>query len=260
MPKYWHDRHASNVMSGDDDREFNRSIVAEKKPYFMRYIYPALMRQYNTYIKNTDRNALREFGMTVSQLEDLQDKSDRQNEFLKYYRYRIPVGIGNCVMNRICKKFEDMFDGFVGRASDSSKFDYTIMKSGADYSARQYNAIQHLYTEYNKRISSYSIFADYERIDASDSAATLSAMNDEFKKECEKECPDARALCDIIVDICYKKSSTKRFAWNMCGGEIVRNLLEKNGGVLSYPSADQDGELQYGGKRFSVKEIKIGVV
>ena len=58
MPRTWHDRHAANKIEDDELREFYRSIVADKKPYFMRYIYPALMKQYNQYIKNTNRNCL----------------------------------------------------------------------------------------------------------------------------------------------------------------------------------------------------------
>lgn len=68
MPRTWHDRHAANKIEDDELRDFYRSIVADKKPYFMRYIYPALMKQYNQYIKNTNRNCLREFQMTVDEL------------------------------------------------------------------------------------------------------------------------------------------------------------------------------------------------
>ena len=47
MPRTWHDRHAANKIEDDELRDFYRSIVADKKPYFMRYIYPVLMKQYN---------------------------------------------------------------------------------------------------------------------------------------------------------------------------------------------------------------------
>ena len=60
MPKTWYDRHAANKIDGED-HNFYRNIVADKKPYFMRYIYPDLMRKYNTYIKNTEKNSLREY-------------------------------------------------------------------------------------------------------------------------------------------------------------------------------------------------------
>ena len=36
MPRTWHDRHAANKIEDDELRDFYRSIVADKKPYFMR--------------------------------------------------------------------------------------------------------------------------------------------------------------------------------------------------------------------------------
>ena len=38
MPRTWHDRHAANKIEDDELRDFYRSIVADKKPYFMRYL------------------------------------------------------------------------------------------------------------------------------------------------------------------------------------------------------------------------------
>ena len=104
MPRTWHDRHAANKIDDDELREFYRSIVADKKPYFMRYIYPALMKQYNQYIKNTNRNCLREFQMTVDELRLIpsDELTERQSDFLRYYDYRMPVGTGACVLTKIC--------------------------------------------------------------------------------------------------------------------------------------------------------------
>lgn len=261
MPRNWHDRHAVNKIEDPDTRELYRKIVADKKPYFMRYIYPALMKQYNTYIKNTDRNALREFQMTVSELYSIPEsqRTDRQNEFLRYYEFRLPVGTNKCIMNKICERFENEFDGYIGKHNAAVRFDYTIMRSDAEYAPKQYSSIKKLYEDYNKRLVSYSIFADYERVDECDSYVTLSMMNDEFRKECNKICPNGDELCNIILDICYTKSSTKRFAWSMCGDEIIHNLLSKNDYTISYPVLDADGDIEFCGNTFSVNTTTIEV-
>lgn len=261
MPRDWHDRHAVNKIEDEARRDLYRRIVADKKPYFMRYIYPALMKQYNTYVKNTDRNALREFQMTVDELYKLpiRETTERQREFIKYYEYRLPVGTNDCVMNKICRRFEDEFDGHIGRHNSTTKFDYTIMRSSVEYSPKQYSAIKKLYEDYNKRLISYSVFADYERVDEYESVATLSIMNDEFRKECNKICPNSQALCNIILDICYKKSSTKRFAWSMCGTDIIHNLLLKNDGRISYPEVSPEGDLDFCGNKFRVNTITVEV-
>lgn len=261
MPRTWHDRHSVNKLEDDAEREFYRKIVADKKPYFMRYIYPTLMKQYNTYIKNTDRNALREFQMTVSEMKKLPYESltDRQKDFLRYFDYRMPVGVGDCVMNKICRRFENEFDGYINKHNMSVKFDYTIMRNNADYSNSQFNAIKKLYDDFNKRLRNYAIFADYERIDDCDSSKEMSAMNDEFRKECSIICQNEDSLCNIILDICYTRSSTKRFAWSMCGHNIIHNLLLKNNNTISFPVIDCNGDIYYCGERFSVISKRIEV-
>lgn len=261
MPKSWHDRHTVNKIEDDDTKRFYRSIVADKKPYFMRYIYPSLMKQYNTYIKNTNRNALREFQMTVDEMMSMQfeDLSERQRDFLRYYSYRIPVGVGNCIMNKICRRFEQEFDGHIGRHNASVKFDYTIMKSGNEYSTSQFYAIKRLYEDYNKRLQSYMVFADYERVDECDSIYEISTMNSDFRRECSSVCSNDNTLCDIILDICYSKNSTKKFAWSMCGETIIHNLLSKNNFTISFPVIDTDGDITYSGEKYSLKTKKIEV-
>lgn len=256
MPKYWHSRHDANAIDDPSEREFCRRIVADKKPYFMRYIYPDLMKQYNTYIRNTDRNAMREFHMTVAELAAIpeEDLTDRQAEFLKYYRLKIPVGTGDCVMNKICRRFEDEFDGYIGKRKSDVKFDYRIMRSDAEYTPKQYYSIMKLLEDYKKKIASYALFADYERVDEYDAFFALSQMDAEFRKECICICADRYALCNIVLDLCYKKNSTRRFAWNMCGPEIVENLLRKNNLTIKYPTQNEDGEIQFSGKRFTIEE------
>lgn len=261
MPKSWHDRHTVNKIEDDDTKRFYRSIVADKKPYFMRYIYPSLMKQYNTYIKNTNRNALREFQMTVDEMMSMQfeDLSERQRDFLRYYSYRMPVGVGNCIMNKICRRFEQEFDGHIGRHNASVKFDYTIMKSGNEYSTSQFYAIKRLYEDYNKRLQNYMIFADYERVDECDSIFEISTMNSDFRRECSSVCPNEQTLCDIILDICYSKNSTKKFAWSMCGKTIINNLLSKNNFAISFPVIDANGDISYSGEQYSLKTKTIEV-
>lgn len=258
MPRTWYDRHSVNKIEDEQMRSMYRRIVADKKPYFMRYVYPQLMSIYKTYIKNTDRNALREFGMNVQELKMIpqEKRTDRQNEFLDYYEYRMPVGTGDCVMNKICRKFEEAFDGYLGR-NTSSCYDYTLMKSGVEYSPRQFTAVKKLYSEYNQRLRDYAILAEYERVDDTETTAAISVMNDEFRRECDKICTDRMTLCDIILDLCYSKNTTKRFAWAMCGSEIIHNLLARNNNMIQYPFKEDDGEFVFGGNTYTVKTIYL---
>ena len=262
MPRTWHDRHAANKMEDDVTREFYRNIVADKKPYFMRYIYPALMKQYNQYIKNTNRNCLREFQLTVDELRSLpaNELTERQSDFLRYYDYRMPVGTGDCVMNKICRRFEQEFDGYIRKHTSKIKFDYTIMKNPSEeYTTTQFKAIKKLYEDYNKKMQSYAVFAQSEKIDKYDAFTELSEMNAEFRKSCDMICQNESALCNIVLDLCYQKSSSKRFAWNMCGSEIIHNLLLNHDYTISFPTLTSDGTIEYCGEKFEIVSKKLEV-
>jgi hypothetical protein len=260
MPKSWYNRHAVNKIKDEEEKIFYRSIVADKKPYFMRYIYPSVMRQYNTFDKNTTKNALREFGMTVNELMALpyNDLTERQREFLRHYSYRMPVGMSDCVMNRICRVFEERFDGYLGNGKPEDTFDYNLFKSDKAYTTYQFNRVKSLYDEYNNRLKSYAVFTKYERVDSDESFATISIMNNEFRRACDIVCSDEELLCNIILDISYRTDSTKQFAWAMCGEQMIKNLLKNTGGYISVPVEDADGEISYGGKRYTVIKGKLG--
>lgn len=257
MPKEWHDYRAVCQMEDGDLRALYKTIVADKKPYFMRYIYPTLMRQYNTYMSNTRKNALREFQMDIEDLLEMpaDDMTEEQVSFVKSYYNHFPVGNGDCVVNRICRKFESIFDNRLLKNSYGD-FDYSILKSGVSYSQSKKAAVQSLYKEFNKRCSDFLVATRCKR-DSDEYRLSIADMKREFISRCSQVCSDRFELCDIVLDVCYKKNSSKSFAWEMCGSEIIENLLRRNGGCMHYPVRDDSGSIVYGGERFSMREILV---
>lgn len=263
MPKGWYDRSAAKGDSGDDEEtvRLNLQIVADKKPYFMRYIYPTLMRKYNTYISNTNKKTIREFRITMDELLERErsgDLSEQETEFLHYYRAKMPVGVHDCVMNKICRRFEDEFDGYIARHNSDEEFDYRIMKSGVEYSQTQYNAIMKLYEAYNRRIQDHMQYTKRERIDEDEHINLRFVMVQDFRRECQAVCSNKEQLCDILLDICYQKEGSKQFVWDIAGDDIVNALLRNNGGFISFPIRSNDGEITFGGERFTFTTKQIG--
>lgn len=259
MPRSWYDRHAVNKIEDEEQRQLYRNIVADKKPYFMRYIYPNLMKEYNTYLKNSNRKSLRQFSMTLAEMCDIpeDERTEEQNLFIHFYELKMPVMTGNSVLNRVCKKFEKRFDTMTARLSIGKPFDYTILKSGTSYSERQFKAVQSLYTEYTARLSKYTALGKFDRSDRETMNHAISTLRNEFRKECDSICPNSKELCDIALDLCYRKANTKKFAWDICGNEIIENMLQKNNMMISYPKQDIDGDLYFNEKTFSVETIQL---
>lgn len=259
MERSWHDRHAVNLIEDEEKQRFYRSIVADRKPYFMRYIYPDLMKDYRDYLRKTDGAALREFKMTVDELRALpySDLTDRQKEFLRYYDLGMPVGVGDCVMNRICRRFEKEFDGYVGKYSETAEFDLNILKSGAPYTSRQYYSLKALNEEYNSKQRRFALYAKSNALSEDEMAVSKSALFQEYVRQCTELCQNDRTLCEIMIDLLYRKSSGKRLFWMVCGESVIRNMMERNGGVLSVPVRSEEGEIIYCGERYTVTEQTI---
>lgn len=260
MTREWHDRHAVNQMEDEEKQRFYRSIVADKKPYFMRYIYPALMKEYRTYIRKSDGAALREFKMTVGELMALpySELTERQREFLHYYELGVPVGMGECIVNRICRRIEAEFDGFVGRLSEQEAFDKQLYKNDCAYRQSQYYTIRRLHDEYGRRLKDYSAYAMANNIDKDDIHVLNRSLHEEFRRACFAACSNDAELTNIVVDVLYSKSMTSAILWGTFAEQIVQTLLDKNGGVIRMPSEDENGEITYGGKRYGVVAKRMG--
>ena len=198
--------------------------------------------------------------MTLNELLTLDDVNEDQAEFIKYYYRGLPVGIGNCVMNKICKRFEDEFDGFIRSMPKAEAFDYSILCSEAKYNTSQYYKILKLYEEYNSRIRSVAIANNNLKTDKNERQAVVSLLNNKFKEECSIICVNEDELCNIVLDMCYKKSATKRFAWIVCSDIMIKNLLKKNNYEINIPVLNKCGDIEFAGERFEVIKREIEIV
>lgn len=263
MPKEWYNRDANRQDEADSEiesakKEFNLRIVADRKPYFMRYIYPDLMKKYNTYMTNANKKALREFGLDIKGIMAQEELTDEQVAFLEYFDWKLPVGDHDCVQNKICKIIEEEFDGYVKKNPPPAPFDYTVLKTSMEYTKSQYALIAELYEEYTQKVQEFMVESYYKRMDQDDAIVGKALLLRNFKQLCNEICSNAEQLCNIVLDLCYRNNRSKQFAWDMCGTQIIENLLNKNGRKLSFPVSDDNGDIEFGGQRFSMSTIIIG--
>ena len=263
MPKEWYNRDANRQDEADSEiestkKEFNLRIVTDRKPYFMRYIYPDLMKKYNTYMTNANKKALREFGLDIKGIMAQEELTDEQVAFLEYFDWKLPVGDHDCVQNKICKRIEEEFDGYVKKNPPPAPFDYTVLKTSMEYTKSQYALIAELYEEYTQKVQEFMVESYYKRMDQDDAIVGKALLLRNFKQLCNEICSNAEQLCNIVLDLCYRNNRSKQFAWDMCGTQIIENLLNKNGRKLSFPVSDDNGDIEFGGQRFSMSTIIIG--
>ncbi len=252
MPIEWYNRHSVLEMEEGEKKSLYLSILADKKPRFMIYIYPEINQRYQEYIRNTDKKCERAFNITIDELfaKPQNELTQEQAAFIDDYYRKMPVGISDCTMNIICRKFEDKFDGWLAKRRKEKQFNYHILRSDAEYTPQQYNQIKRLYEDYVRRTKDYMVYAKRERVDTDDAVDVISSLDIEFRNACDLICSNAKSLCNILLDICYEKGSNKRFVWALCGKEIIDNLLQRNGHTISFPVQDPEGDFEFAGKRF----------
>lgn len=262
MPKYWYDKSACNKLPENTEqqkhfKEICLKIVAENKPYFMKYVYPDLMARYNKYINDTNSKCIREFKMCMCDLIKKTNKTIREKDFIDYYKRFMPVGNNPCTINRISWLFEKTFKSYLSKHIETTSFDYSILKSGVKYSNNDYQRIAKIKSEYDDSVKYYQQLANKQRLDKDEVNINRNMMLLKFKSKCEEICSNEKILCDIIIDLCYSSSKSKQFAWDICGEVIIENLLEKNNYMINYPVLVKlNGEFEFGGEQFIMCQKK----
>lgn len=254
MPKYWYNNQENKIVADDDNltqakKIFNQKIVADKKPYFMNYIYPQQMSKYNKHLKNANLQSMSLFKLTIDELINKSNKTIEEENFISWYYKKSPVSTYNCVMNRLCHMVEKEFEGYVYRLK-SKGFDYTILKCGVEYSNDTKKKLKQLYSEYTKEYQLFVSSSKQSRLDSDEIIIYKAVMIENYRKKCSEICPNEIELCDILLDLCYQSNKSKKFVWDMCGKQIVKNLLEYKDYNVHFCIKDDEGEILYAGKRY----------
>lgn len=262
MPDQWHSWISNRISEGHDSMEkkkrwINRSILADKKPYFMQYVYPSVRSELKQYLKKSNEKSLIMFSVPLKELLKKNPKTVEEQLFTEFFYYDFPVGIGPCTVNRICWRIEELFDK--PQQAAKTEFDYSIMRSEAEYTARMYKKIEIIYKEYLAELKNHIQQSAQERIKEYDNSISRIELQGHFRRMCYEQCPNADVLCNILLDLCYTRPNSKRLVWDICGDVIVRNLLRRNQFKISYPALDANGDIEFSGQRFSMKEISIDI-
>lgn len=265
MPEYWYDKRTArkiHEMENTETSKLNLDIVANRKPYFMTYIYPDLRKKnkeynlkchYGSILKWSDKNI-----HSIDEFLNCRKKSERMKESSNTHEYK--VGFNKCIVNRMSDIFEDEFDGVKSKRFSKAEFDYNILKSNVEYSRHAYEAVLKEYIAYKNNLKSFNNDPDKYRLDEFQVAYIKKNFINTFKMNCEIICTNEKELCDILIDICYSVESSKQFAWDICGEVIIDNLIEHCGNKLAYPvRVDDGGEFTYSGNSYVMKELSLEV-
>ena len=262
MSKHWHSYKVNKILEEDSpevkaQKEFNLRVMCDKKPYFFNYVYPQRMKEYTDFVKKANESCAIFHGMKVDDLRSKPEKTQEEIDFLKYYDLMNPCEMSACTMNKIAWIFENEFDGIIKKAK-SKDFDYTVMKSGFKYSKARFNRVKEKLSEYARMQQNYVIKNGRRPLTPYDSRKRREMFKEYLISEVTEICPNMEELCDIMLDACYKKEGSKRLVWDICEKQIVQNLLKRNEGRINFMEADKDGDTEFNGYKFTMKQKVLG--
>lgn len=261
MPKEWHN-YGVNVIKPDDSddiqakKRFNQSICAHKKPYFFMYNYDAERIKYQKFMEEANSKSVSLYGISFKNMLKMDHLSEDAEKFVQYCSFKCPIDTSPSTMNRICWKIEQEFNE--NFSCEDVEFDYTIYKSKHNIKKSSYHEIKSLCEHYLmnlKTLNSRKINNEEERkLLLEDKNRLLETLIEDMTTICSNE----EALCDILLDICYTGKMSKSIVWDVCGDQIIKNMLEKHNHMLTYPEKCQDADFCCCGTKFSNKTVKIG--
>jgi hypothetical protein len=219
MPKSWYIyKYCTN--------EFDKEIVADKKPYYFIYNYPNIKKTYDNYIKQSNSKCLILYGCTIEELEEMPVTLE-QEEFLFWYYTKMPVNRANSTMNRLCWYIESEFDGYISKLKNQ-EFDYTILKSkkAIRCSKDKKEKIELLEKEYVRKIKNFKRTIKENNISAEEANKRVESLQKEFKEMALEICSNKWQLMNIVLDLCYGKNKNKYFCWAVVGDLIIEKLKE----------------------------------
>lgn len=261
MPKEWYQYGANIIKPEDSDeiqkkKQFNQTICANKKPYFFMYNYDTERINYQKFIEEANSKSISLYGYSFEDMLKMDNLDEDVDRFIKYCASKCPIDMSPSTMNRICWKIESEFSGnFLCSDVD---FDYMIYKSGNEVKRTSYFEIKSLCEHYLmdlKNLNSRKTNNEEERkILLADKDRLLEVLMEDISSIC----PNQESLCDILLDICYTGKMSKSIVWDVCGDQIIENMLKKHDNMLTYPEKCSEAEFSCCGAKFVSKTIKIG--
>ena len=220
MPSSWYN------MGACKDNRYLQSICAYRKPYFMIYVYDDTKRDYRKYVKESNDKCHTLYNCSIENLyENKNNLTNEQLEFLFWYEFKMPVGLGNCSMNKICRYVEKQLDGYKSQLHRQSTFDYNTLKIKRRCTEEHRQALRQLEQYYCECVKEYK---SKKHLDKGESNRDRHYLYRKFNQEAKDICPNDDERMNIILDITYGYKGNKQFCWDCIGEDIIRRLEELN--------------------------------
>lgn len=237
-------------------KRFNRSLVADKKPYFFIYIYPRLRKEYSDFVKYENVRCRRKYKKTIQEILDSEHRTEEEEKSCSYFKKQLPIDETPCLMNKICWHVEKVF-GQIKLDNRKTEFNKELLKSpNVQYGRTMARKIESIYNSYIGSLQKFYQTVLKDKITSMERAQVELRMANKFKDDLMEVCNNEEVLCNILIDVCYGSNKSRYVVWSVCGEQIIRNLLQRKSGQISYPIQSVEGEFEFKGIPFAMHTKK----
>jgi hypothetical protein len=234
-----------------EEIELNNKIVADKRPYFMKWLYPEYMRKYKKFEDTYSNFSIAKFRLTIDQLLKKGNHTEQESGVIRDYKRYHPFILSNCLMNRVCQYMEEKIKE-IKEETGKSNFDYSVLlDSDFEVTDDKLSKMIQLFERYKYAKKSKIGMDKYENFEQ----FILQIRNQAYKEISSS----GVELANLSVCINYKifPKSNKDFCWNVFGEEILKNVYKNKQDKVLVPVACETGDIEYLGKRYVMTDAKI---
>jgi len=254
LPNHW-----DKWQKDGKNAEIYNKLLAQQRPYFMRYLYSSWSRKYKHHYNAYDNVAIVRFGFSLETLLKKENLSDIEQKVKDEFFSRSPLINSPSTINLICHHMENAVKE-IKLDSKKMDFDWHI------YLNPDYPVSESVVDKMEGLLSEWKAFRrnSHDRPSEEIDDNTEIQNKDEFIKILERKAygisNNLYEITNAIIKLCYERhgENSKEFAWKMFGGQgIVNALFERARGFIQIPLVNEQGDYEYLGKKFAITNIVL---
>lgn len=253
----WQNPDKPNDKFTKEEIEFNNKLLIEKRPYFMKYLYPKYKVEYNEHRKRYDYLCYRLYGIHIDELLNLENKTEEQIELAEKYSRFNPFLETDCPMNNICRYMErEVAEIKINAKKKSPDYIFDILfNKNIEITEDQIKEMEKVYKRYKKRNSQNKNMKNTLKAEGEN----LQVREELFDLNFDYISDDIQRLANLAVYVNYYlyPSSSKNFCWDLFGDGIVLNIYDNSNHNFKLPILDENGSIEYMGKKYENKGVDI---
>ena len=252
------------LVAPDDDefltREEYKHILLNRRPYFFKYLYRDSKQDYKKYQDKQEVLCIKLFGKPLDTVLNSLSRNAEEEDFVEQYYEWCPLVDSDSCMNALCKYIESIDFDIKDKIKTNQHFNFFDLyrNSLVKYTPEQKRLALRALQEYKQLKAKEQINKNYANLYVENREDNfISAAN--LEEIALKYISNIHILTNIYVDYFYCEcpKSNKDILWKYFGKYIVDNIRYNTNEPVLVPLKDLNGNLEYLGETYSLKEINI---